>query len=291
MLEKTGKHRYNDEMVADHIKTAINELKAIFGARLTTATTELETHSHDETHAHSHTPDAVTYPLDAGEVARLIKICAQNRCPLIPFGVGTSLEGHVVPFHGGISINMSRMNNIIAINQDDMDAVVEAGVTRNQLNHELRATGLMFTVDPGADATIGGMASTSASGTNTVRYGTIRDNILAMEVVTPDGNILELGSRARKSASGYDLKNLFIGAEGSLGVITKLTVKLHGVPESISAAKCAFDDINASVQAVMLAIQSGIPMARIELLDEVQMRGVNVYNADFNAPEKPASIP
>ena len=287
MLENAGAHRYNANMTQDNIKTALDALKNLFGARLTTATTEIETHSHDETHAHTHPPDAVVYPLDAGEVSALIKICAQNRCPIIPFGVGTSLEGHVVPFHGGISVDMSRMNTIITINQDDMDAVVEAGVTRNQLNHELRTTGLMFTVDPGADATMGGMASTSASGTNSVRYGTIRDNILAMEVITPDGTILELGSRARKSASGYDLKNLFIGAEGSLGIITKLTVKLHGVPESISAARCAFDDIHAAVQAVILAIQSGIPMARIELLDEVQMRGVNVYNTDFNAPEKP----
>jgi len=274
-------------MALDGVRSAIAEMKDYLGDRLKTNHAEREAHSHDEALAMTHLPDAVAYPKDTSEVSAIMAICAKYACPVIPFGVGTSLESQVIPINGGISIDTSQMNQIIAINSNDMDAIVEAGVTRNQLNDNLKSTGLMFTVDPGADATMGGMASTRASGTNTVRYGTIRENILAMEVVLPSGKVIQVGSRARKSASGYDLKNLFIGSEGTLGIITRLTVKLHGVPESISAAKCVFNAIGDAVNAVIMAIQSGIPMARIELLDEMQMRGMNLYNPDFHAPEKP----
>lgn len=274
-------------MALDHINSVLDELRELLGNRLSTGQSVLDIHSHDEAYAAAHLPDAVVFPKNTQEVSDIVKICSTYQCPIIPYGVGTSLEGHVVPAEGGITIDTSQMNAIISINPDDMDAEVEAGVTRTQLNHELKAKGLMFTVDPGADATMGGMAATRASGTNTVRYGTIRENVLAMEVVLPSGEIITVGTRARKSASGYDLKNLFIGSEGTLGIITKLTVKLHGVPEAISAASCVFEDIGNAVQSVIAAIQAGIPMARIELLDEMQMRGMNIYNPDFNAPEKP----
>lgn len=274
-------------MALDHINMTVDALRGLLGDRLSTGQSVLDIHSHDEAYASAHVPDAVAFPQNADEVSAIVTICAQHQCPIIPYGVGTSLEGHIVPAAGGITIDTSHMNAVISINPDDMDAVVETGVTRTQLNQELKSTGLMFTVDPGADATMGGMAATRASGTNTVRYGTIRENILSMDVVLPSGEQITVGSRARKSASGYDLKNLFIGSEGTLGIITKLTVRLHGVPESISAASCVFEDIDDAVQAVITAIQYGIPMARIELLDDMQMRGMNLYNPDFNAPEKP----
>jgi D-lactate dehydrogenase (cytochrome) len=206
---------------------------------------------------------------------------------VVPYGVGSSLEGHIVPVQGGITVDTSRMNKVLQINESDLDAVVEPGVTRVQLNEELRATGLMFTVDPGADATLGGMAATRASGTNTVRYGTMADNVLALEVVLPDGQIIETGSRARKSSTGYDLTRLFVGSEGTLGIITKLTVKLRGQPEHVAAATCAFPDIASAVDTVILAIQMGLPMARIELLDALQMKGMNMYNPDMGLPEVP----
>ncbi|MDG2467619.1 MAG: FAD-linked oxidase C-terminal domain-containing protein [Alphaproteobacteria bacterium] len=274
-------------MALDHINMTVDALRGLLGDRLSTGQSVLDIHSHDEAYASAHVPDAVAFPQNADEVSAIVTICAQHQCPIIPYGVGTSLEGHIVPAAGGITIDTSQMNAVISINPDDMDAVVESGVTRTQLNEELKSAGLMFTVDPGADATMGGMAATRASGTNTVRYGTIRENVLSMDVVLPSGEQITVGSRARKSASGYDLKNLFIGSEGTLGIITKLTVKLHGIPEAISAASCVFEDIDDAVQAVITAIQSGIPMARIELLDDMQMRGMNIYNPGFNAPEKP----
>ena len=266
---------------------AIEELHALLGDRLSTGQSVREIHGRDEAYTTPALPDAVAFPNDTADVSAIMKICSTHACPVVPFGIGTSLEGHVVPVHGGISVDTSRMKQILEVHDQDLDAVVQPGVTRGQLNEDLRATGLMFTVDPGADATMGGMAATRASGTNAVRYGTMRDNVLALEVVLPDGQIIRTGSRARKSSAGYDLTHLFVGSEGTLGIITELTVKLYGQPETIQAATCAFETIEGAVDAVILAIQTGLPMARIELLDELQIKGMNIYNADMDLPEKP----
>lgn len=274
-------------MPSENIAVAIMQLRELLGDRLSTGSSILELHSHDEAHSKPMLPDAVAFPESTLEVSQIMKICSANHTPVVPYGVGTSLEGHVIPLKGGISIDTSHMKQILTIFESDMNAVVQPGVTRVQLNEELRATGLMFTVDPGADATMGGMAATRASGTNTVRYGTMRENVLALEVVLPDGQIIRTGSRARKSSSGYDLTHLFVGSEGTLGIITELTVRLFGQPDTISAATCAFDSIGDAVDSVIMAIQMGIPMARIELLDELQMKGMNIYNPDMKMPEKP----
>jgi len=266
---------------------ALIALVSLLGDRLSTGASVLALHSRDEAHIPSAMPDAVAFPQTTDEVADIVKICAAHGCPVIPFGIGTSLEGHVVPVHGGISVDLSRMNAVLDINSRDMTATVEPGVTRTQLNEALRATGLMFTVDPGADATIGGMTATRASGTNAVRYGTMRENVMALEVVLADGRIIRTGSKARKSSAGYDLTHLLVGSEGTLGIITEITVRLFGQPEQVMAATCAFETVEGAVDAVMMAIQSGLPMARIELLDDLQMRGMNIRNPDMQLPEKP----
>ncbi|MEC8270566.1 MAG: FAD-linked oxidase C-terminal domain-containing protein [Pseudomonadota bacterium] len=262
-------------------------LQTLLGDRLSTGDAVRAAHSRDEAYSAPALPDAVAFPTDVDEVAAIMKACSAAGCPVVPFGIGTSLEGHVVPLHGGVSVDLSRMDRILEIDERNLLAVVEPGVTRNQLNEALRATGLMFTVDPGANATIGGMASTRASGTNAVRYGTMRENVLALQVVLPDGQVIETGTRARKSSAGYDLTHLFVGSEGTLGIITRLTVRLFGQPESTLAATCAFADVDGAVEAVMEAMQAGLPMARIEFLDEVQMRGMNIYNPDMKLPETP----
>lgn len=274
-------------MTADQNAAAITALKSLLGDRLSTGQSIRETHSHDEAYSTPVLPDAVAFPQSTAEVSEIMKICHQHKCPVVAYGVGSSLEGHVVPINGGISLNMMQMNKVLEIHSDDLDAVVQPGVTRTELNTALRDTGLMFTVDPGADATMGGMAATRASGTNSVRYGTMRENVLALEVVTADGTIIRTGSRARKSSAGYDLTHMFIGSEGTLGIITELTVRLFGQPESISAATCVFEDIDNAVNSVIMAIQIGLPMARIELVDEVQIKAINDYNDDFDLPEKP----
>ncbi len=274
-------------MTTDTTAQAISDLKDLLGERLSTGESILEMHGRDEAYSEPALPDAVAFPETTEEVSAIMKICSRHAVPVVPFGIGTSLEGHVIPIHGGISVDTSRMNRILEIHESDLDAVVQPGVSRTQLNDELRATGLMFTVDPGADATLGGMAATRASGTNTVRYGTMRENVLALEVVLPDGTIIETGSRARKSSAGYDLTHLFVGSEGTLGIITKLTVRLFGQPDTILAATCSFETVDDAVNSVIMAIQMGIPMARIELLDEVQMKGMNIFNPDLNLPEKP----
>ncbi len=270
-----------------HIAAALEELRTLLGKRLSTGSSILEQHAHDEAYTPPVPPDAVAFPESTDEVSQIMQICTRHGCPVVPYAFGTSLEGQVVPTAGGISLDMSRMEAVIAVNESDLDAVVQPGVRRTQLNDALRGTGLMFTVDPGADASMGGMASTRASGTNTVRYGTIRENVLALEVVLPDGEVIRTGSRARKSSSGYDLTHLFIGAEGTLGVITELTVKLHSLPDTILSATCAFETVDDAVNTVMLAIQCGLPMARIELLDEVQMRGMNLFKPELALAEKP----
>lgn len=270
-----------------HHQAALAELKTLLGDRLSTGQSVRETHSHDEAYTTPVLPDAVAFPENTRDVSEIVKICARHKCPVIPYGVGSSLEGHVVPVQGGVTLNMTRMNRILTIHSEDLDAVVQPGVTRTELNTALRDTGLMFTVDPGADATMGGMAATRASGTNSVRYGTMRENVLALEVVTADGTIIRTGTRAKKSSAGYDLTHLFIGSEGTLGIITELTVRLFGQPESISAATCAFDDLDNAVQSVILAIQIGLPLARIELIDETQIAALNAYSESFELPEKP----
>jgi D-lactate dehydrogenase (cytochrome) len=256
----------------------VADLRALVGDRCSTNPTQLDHHSHGESwHDHA-PPDVVVFPTNTDEVSAIMKAVARHHAPVIPFGIGSSLEGHVNAFDGGVSIDVSRMSRVLAINADDLDATVEAGVTHRQLNKALNNTGLAFWVDPGADATIGGMAATRASGTTAVRYGTMREAVLALKVVLADGRVIHTGSRARKSSTGYDLTRLFVGSEGTLGVITEITVRLFGLPEAISAAVCPFDTMDGAVQTVITTIQLGIPVARIELLDEAQLDAVNHYS-------------
>ncbi|MEM6971299.1 MAG: FAD-linked oxidase C-terminal domain-containing protein [Pseudomonadota bacterium] len=268
------------------IDTALIALGEVFGARMTRSEALRAEHGRDEAHHTPHLPDAVAWPLDTGEVAAAARICNDHGCPIVPWGTGTSLEGHVIPVAGGLSLDFGRMDQVLAVNAADMDAVVQPGVRRRQLNGDLRDTGLFFPVDPGADASLGGMAATRASGTCAVRYGTMREAVLALEVVLADGRVIRTGSRARKSSAGYDLTRLFVGSEGTLGIITELTLRLAGQPEAISAATCAFPSIDAAVATVIETIQSGVPIARIELLDALSIRGFNAH-AGFSMPEKP----
>ena len=266
----------------------LDALKARFGANCSTALVVREQHGRDESaFAPVPPPSAVIFAECTQDVADAVKLASDYKVPVIPFGVGSSLEGHLLAVQGGISIDLTRMNKVLAINAEDLTVTVQPGVTRKQLNEEIKSTGLFFPIDPGADATIGGMSATRASGTNAVRYGTMRENVLALEVVLPDGTVIETGSRARKSSAGYDLTHLFVGSEGTLGIITRLTVRLFGQPETTLAATCGFETVAAAVNSVIMAIQMGIPMARIELLDEVQMKGMNIFNPDLNLSEKP----
>ncbi len=265
----------------------IDELRALLGERLSTSAVVCEQHGHGESYHPTHPPDAVAFARSTEEVAEIVKTCARHKCPVIAFGTGTSLEGHVAALHGGICIDLSQMNEVIEVNSDDIDCRVQAGVTRKQLNEYLHDTGLFFPIDPGADASLGGMAATRASGTNAVRYGTMRDNVLGLTVVLADGRTIKTGGRARKSAAGYDLTRLFVGSEGTLGVITEITLRLHGIPEAISAAVCSFATLEGAVNAVILTIQLGIPVARIEILDEVQIDAINRYSG-LDYPVLPA---
>ncbi len=260
------------------IDAAITELSTLLGERLNVSKSDRDIHGRSEVYYAPMPPDAVAYPETTQEVSDLVKICAKHDCPVIPWGTGTSLEGHALALKGGVTVDFQRMNQVLEINPEDMDVRVQPGITRMALNEDLRATGLFFPVDPGANASIGGMASTRASGTTTVRYGTMADNVMGLEVVLADGRIIRTGSRARKTSAGYDLTHLFVGSEGTLGLITELTLKLQGQPEAISAGICAFPDMHSAVNCVMMTIQMGIPMARIEFVDAATALAFNAYS-------------
>ena len=270
----------------DGIETALGLLKQRLGDRFATGQAIREQHGHTTTWIENQPPDGVAFVTSTAEVQEIVRICTTHRVPIIPFGVGTSLEGHVNAPAGGISVDFSRMDKVLQVNAEDMDVVIEPGVTRDGLNSYLRDTGLFFPVDPGANATLGGMAATSASGTNAVRYGTMAQNVLALKAVLPSGEIVKTASRARKTSAGYDLTRLLVGSEGTLGLITELTLRLQGIPEAISAATCSFPTVEAACNAVIMTIQMGIPVARIELLDALSVRGVNAYSG-LDLPETP----
>jgi D-lactate dehydrogenase (cytochrome) len=258
---------------------ALARLQDVLGSRVTAADVVREHHSRGESYHLPAPPDLVCFPESTAEVSAIVNIARAHGLPIVPFGAGTSLEGHVHAIRGGISVDLTRMNRVIAVRADDLDATVEAGVTRMQLGKALRNTGLMFPIDPGADATIGGMAATRASGTTAVRYGTMRENVLGLTVVLADGRAIRTGTRARKSSSGYDLTRVFVGSEGTLGVITEVTLRLHPLPEACAAAVCSFTDMAGAVATVIATIQLGVPVARIELLDEAQIDAINRYSS------------
>jgi D-lactate dehydrogenase (cytochrome) len=268
------------------IQTAIDVLRQRFGDRLTTNQTIRDRHGTDESHHAPKSPDAVVFPQTTDEVIDIVNICREHRTPIVPFGVGTSLEGHIAALHGGVCVDLGQMNAVLSVHAEDLDVTVEPGITRKELNEYLRDTGLFFPIDPGANATIGGMTATRASGTNAVRYGTMRENVLSLGVVLPDGRYIRTGKRARKSSAGYDLTRLFVGSEGTLGIIVDVTLRLYGIPETISAAICSYPSVDDAVNTTILTIQSGVPIARIELVDEVQMRALNNFS-DLGYAERP----
>ncbi|MBC7379721.1 MAG: FAD-binding protein [Burkholderiaceae bacterium] len=264
----------------------LDALKARFGANCSTALVVREQHGRDESSFQAPPPAAVVFAESTADVSDAVKLAAAHDVPVIPFGVGSSLEGHLLAVQGGISIDVSRMNKVLSINAEDLTVTVQPGVTRKQLNEEVKSTGLFFPIDPGADASIGGMSATRASGTNAVRYGTMRENVLGLEVVTASGEVIRTGTRAKKSSAGYDLTRLMVGSEGTLGVITEVTVRLYPLPEAISAAICSFPSIEAAVRTTIQVIQMGIPIARVELIDHNTVRMVNAY-AKLNLREEP----
>jgi D-lactate dehydrogenase (cytochrome) len=276
----------NPRRDASGVAPTIEALAARFGNRLVTSWAVREQHANTTTWIANEPPDAVVFAHSTDEVQAIVEICAARGVPLIPFGTGTSLEGHLNAPFGGICIDLSGMRQVVAVNPEDLDCVVEPGVTRKQLNEYLRDQGLFFPIDPGADASIGGMTATRASGTNAVRYGTMMDNVRALTVVLANGQVMHTGRRAKKSAAGYDLTRLFIGSEGTLGVITEITLKLHGIPEAIAGGVCPFPTVEAACNATIATIQSGIPVARIELLDTLMVKATNAYSK-LSLPEMP----
>jgi len=256
----------------------LDRLRDRFGASLHLTDAMLRQHGANEAHFDVVLPDAVVFARSTQDVVDLVTLCVAADVPIVPFGAGTSIEGNAVPVRGGVSVNLGEMNQIVAVNADDFDCTVQAGCRREQLNEHLRDTGLFFPIDPGANATIGGMASTRASGTNAVRYGTMREAVLSLTVVTPDGKVITTARRARKSAAGYDLTRLYVGSEGTLGIITEVTLRLHPIPETISSAVCGFESLEGAITTVVQAIQVGVPLARVEILDDMQIRAVNAWS-------------
>jgi len=286
VLAVEGSVPQRDRADTKTVSITIGALAAAFGNRLVTSLATRQQHGNTTTWLVSQPPDAVVFPQSVDEVREIVRLCATNGVPVIPYGVGTSLEGHVNAPFGGVSIDFRDMNRVLAVHAEDLDCVVEPGVTRKQLNEYLRDQGLFFPIDPGADASIGGMTATRASGTNAVRYGTMKDNVLALKAVLANGEVITTARRAKKSAAGYDLTRLFVGSEGTLGVITEITLKLQGIPEAIAGGVCPFPSVEAACNATILTIQSGIPVARIELLDEMQVKACNAYSK-LTLPEKP----
>ena len=262
----------------DGISTAIGILKQLFGEQLKTSQALREQHSHTTTYIPSQLPDAVVFAKSTHDVQEVVRVCAEHKVPIIPFGTGTSLEGGVNAPAGGISIDLNEMNQIVAVNAEDLDCVVQPGVTREALNDYLRDTGLFFPIDPGANASLGGMAATRASGTNAVRYGTMRENVINVTAVLPDGRVVKTANRARKTSAGYDLTKLMVGSEGTFGIITELTLRLYGIPDRISSGVCQFESVEDACHTTIMAMQVGLPLARIELLDALQMDMVNKYS-------------
>lgn len=256
------------------------DLAALLGDRFQTTDAVRDQHSRDESHFPPALPEAVAWPLTTDEVSQVLRLCSHAGCPVVAWGAASSLEGHILAVRGGLVLNMTRMDRVLAIRPEDLDCTIQPGVTREALNTELRATGLFFPIDPGANASLGGMAATRASGTTAVRYGTMRNNVLALEAVLADGTVIRTGSRARKSSTGYDLTRLIVGSEGTLAIITELTLRLHGQPEAVSAAVCDFPEIGSAVDAVIETIQAGVPMARIEFVDEA---AIAIFNAHSGA--------
>jgi len=259
-------------------QTILDKLTSLLNDRISTNVSVRDTHGKDESWHHPHRPDVVAFPKTTEEVSEIVKICSQFNVPVIAYGTGTSLEGNVIPHNGGIVVDLMHMDQVLRVNAEDLDCTVQARVTRKQLNEFIKDQGLFFPIDPGADASLGGMAATRASGTNAVRYGTMRENVLGLTVVLADGRIIRTSRRARKSAAGYDLTRLFVGSEGTLGIITEVTLKLYGVPEAMAAAVCSFDSLEGAIDTVIQTIQLGVPVARIELLDDVQMGAVNSFS-------------
>ncbi|TMV14917.1 FAD-binding oxidoreductase [Arenibacterium halophilum] len=268
------------------IRVALERLTEAFGARCQTGQAIREQHGHTTTWIKTQAPDAVIMARSTDEVSQIVRVCADLAVPVIAYGTGTSLEGHVNAPAGGVCIDLTEMNTIIDVHSEDLDCVIQPGVTREQLNTHLRDQGLFFPIDPGANASLGGMAATRASGTNAVRYGTMKDNVIALEAVMADGTVIRTAQRARKSSAGYDMTRLLVGSEGTLGIITELTLRLQGIPEAIRSARCSFPTVEAACRAVMATIQFGIPVARIELLDAMSVRAANTYSK-LTLPETP----